>query len=125
MAHFLIPRLCINSNYAQAVHTSLRGEVSVSGFLSELPFHDKLAGRANIPHCQRYASHTSGGLFIRQCHNWHMKTHTHTDAPKHAQKQHACFYVCFMGNSTYIITHSVTHWWVKFELDIMHPTDVA
>lgn len=52
MDHFLIPHLCINSNYAQAV-IFLLGEVSVAGFLSELPLHDEVAGRADIPHCQR------------------------------------------------------------------------
>lgn len=46
--------------------SSFPEEVSVSGLLSKLSFYDKVARGANIPHSQRKASHTPGGLFIRQ-----------------------------------------------------------
>lgn len=107
MAHFLIPRTGINSNYARAVHASpFSKRFLCQGFCQCLRRRrDEVAAADEIPHCQRSASRASGGLFIRRCHDrlvqlqWGRRRATLR-----------AFHVSLMGSHTCIITHHVTRW---------------
>lgn len=103
MAHFLIPRTGINSNYARAVHASpFSKRFLCQGFCQGCRRRrDEVAAGAEIPHCQRSASRASGGLFISRL------------AQLRRGRRRAtlrAFYVSLMGSHTCIITHHVTRW---------------